>query len=179
MTRSEAARINGLKSTGPKNPHTGSLKDNSPAMFAQKFWSRTKIDGDCLIWIGCKFKSGYGKVNSGGRMLRANRVAWELLNGPIPDGFCIRHTCDNPSCVKPSHLLVGTQKQNVCDMIERGRKNPEKGTARYNCKLDETKIREIRALAPFTSAAALSRRYGVVPKTISQIIARKRWKHVK
>jgi len=81
-------------------------------------------DADCWNWAGRKFKSGYGKFSAGGEYRRAHRLAWEMRNGPIPDGMVVLHSCDNPACVNPAHLSIGTQRDNMRDMIAKGRARP-------------------------------------------------------
>ena len=78
-------------------------------------------EGDCHVWTGTRYANGYGRVKRDGKAIRAHRYAWERENGPIPDGMVVRHKCDNPPCVNPDHLEVGTHQDNVDDMIARGR----------------------------------------------------------
>ena len=90
---------------------------------AERFWSKVDIKGEseCWNWIGSTAK-GYGYIKvAKGKNARSNRVAYELTFGDIPDGAVVRHKCDNPSCCNPAHLQAGTQKDNVTDMILRGR----------------------------------------------------------
>lgn len=75
----------------------------------------------CWIWVGCLSKHGYGKTNIRLRKLPAHRAFYELFKGPIPPGKCVCHTCDNPPCVNPDHLWVGTNKENLVDMIKKKR----------------------------------------------------------
>jgi len=91
----------------------------------EKFWSKvTKTDG-CWMWGGVKTLKGYGIIRVGGRVdpknLRAHRISWLLHNGPVPRGLMVCHHCDNPSCVRPDHLFVGTAVDNVHDSIKKGR----------------------------------------------------------
>ncbi|WP_341856406.1 HNH endonuclease signature motif containing protein [Brachybacterium sp. GPGPB12] len=84
-------------------------------------------DGECLVWIGSRDLSGYGRVKAEGLPPRgAHRAAWELANGQIPDGLVVRHKCDNPPCVRLEHLELGTAQDNVNDMIARGRAHWQK-----------------------------------------------------
>ena len=80
----------------------------------------------CKAWIGAKFmREGYGMIGIGGRIghkkKHAHRVAWELDHGPIPDGLCVLHKCDNPPCVNTEHLFLGTRADNNRDKTEKGR----------------------------------------------------------
>jgi hypothetical protein len=95
---------------------------------ADRFWAKVyKQEGDaCWLWTASKFRDGYGKFARGGHsagMVRAHRVSWELHNGSITDGLFVLHDCDTPACVRPDHLFLGTAKDNVRDMIAKGRQN--------------------------------------------------------
>lgn len=177
--RAEVCRRNGRMSKGPKNPNKTPLRKRNPELFEKRFWSRTRsVESGCIIWTGAKFKHGYGRVNSGGKFLKAHRIAWELHNKTtIPEGLMILHSCDNPPCCNPDHLSPGTALQNTRDMYDRGRDNHERGEARYCAKMNEEKVREIRASGE--SVSALAKHYRVNPGTISNIRTRKRWRHVK
>jgi hypothetical protein len=106
-----------------------------------------------------------------GGLKRAHCVAHELFVGPIPNRTIVRHTCDNPPCVNPHHLILGTKKQNTGDMMDRGRC----GTA----KLTESDVRTIRKLyASGKRQVSLAATYDVSRNTISLIVRRKTWKHI-
>jgi hypothetical protein len=89
-----------------------------------RFWARvdsSQPDG-CWIWKGRRTTRGYGTVNAGlGKNLAAHRASWQIHNGPIPDGLWVLHHCDNPSCVRPDHLFLGTHDDNMRDMALKGR----------------------------------------------------------
>ena len=90
-----------------------------------RFFSKVRKDEEsgCWIWIGGKFNSGYGAFNINRIPKLAHRVSWEMKNGPIPDGLCVLHNCpsgDNPLCVNPDHLYLGTDKDNTSDAIAKG-----------------------------------------------------------
>ena len=89
------------------------------------FWERKTIQPNgCWEWVGSKRRYGYGQVYYKGKPgVKAHKVAWELTYGPIPKGLCVLHKCDNPSCINPGHLLLGTQLDNIKDMTVKGRWN--------------------------------------------------------
>ncbi len=84
-------------------------------------------DGECWPWLGSKRRRGYGMISVRGRLASAHRVAWELANGRrVPRGLVIMHRCDNPACCNPRHLIAATQKENIADMIAKGRSAAQK-----------------------------------------------------
>lgn len=92
---------------------------------ADRFYPRlSPVPSGCIEWTGPLDDHGYGRISEGGRggrILKAHRVGWELLNGPVPDGLYVLHHCDNPPCCNPAHLFLGDQVANVQDMIAKGR----------------------------------------------------------
>ena len=97
---------------------------------AARFWEKVDKKGptECWVWTGAGVsrlpRRNYGLAHKPGTnrgKVRAHRVSWEMHNGPIPDGLNVLHTCDNPPCVNPAHLFVGTQRDNVRDMYAKGR----------------------------------------------------------
>lgn len=96
---------------------------------ALRFWQRVERGPNCWLWSGGTNERGYGKISDDNRRpAYAHRISWEMTNGPIPEGLYVCHHCDNPRCVNPSHLFLGTQKDNLRDMSTKGRGN------RYNAR---------------------------------------------
>jgi hypothetical protein len=88
-----------------------------------RFWSKTKREGECIVWAAHKWPSGYGAFGWRGKVRRAHRVAYEITHGPFAESLCVLHKCDNPSCVNPAHLFLGTHADNMKDASQKGRIN--------------------------------------------------------
>lgn len=96
--------------------------------FAERFWEKVdrRSPDECWPWLGrARTSFGYGAFAIGrDRANRAHRIAWELTNGPVPVGLSALHRCDNPPCCNPAHLFLGTQADNIADMVAKGRHRP-------------------------------------------------------
>lgn len=143
-------------------------------------------ENGCINWTGAK-SNGYGKItvgskaNNSKRAESAHRISYELFIGKIPKNKCVLHKCDNTFCVNPKHLFLGTQKENMLDMINKGRdfKRPLLGSKHGNAKLTEEKVREIKIkLKHGISAKELAKIYNVTAINIRYIARGKGWKHV-
>ena len=88
------------------------------------FWEKVDKSGECWEWTGCKNEDGYGLVTYRGELTSTHRISWRIHFGCIPEDKKVLHTCDNPACVNPKHLWLGTQLDNVRDCISKGRFRP-------------------------------------------------------
>ena len=135
----------------------------------------------CWLWTAYIRSNGYGEIGRGGKYGRnifAHRASWELHRGPIPDGLNVCHKCDTPACVNPSHLFLGTQKENIQDMISKGRRGYTgmTGMTNHQSKLTEMQVLAIRESPK--SHRVLADIYDV-SKTLIGIVKRKEsWTHL-
>ena len=142
---------------------------------AERFWAKVEKTETCWSWTGAETKDGYGQLRRGGR---ANRCSWELHFGPIPAGMRILHTCDNPSCVRPDHLFLGTDADNGADC--RAKMRHAYGERSGTAKLTETIVISIRAeyAAGGTSRRKLAEKYHISSGAIQSITNCKTWRHL-
>lgn len=160
------------------------LKKHTPGTGAtpkERFWSRVAITANpnkCWDWQAGLSKDGYGKVTlNGNPRTRAHRAAWYYTYGSLPNGI-LRHTCDNPLCVNPNHLLEGTHADNVRDKVSRNRQ--QKGEAVPNSVLKEADVLAIRRLLKTANLtqSAIAERFGVSRRSIGMIKTGSTWRHV-
>src|SRR4026209_597513 len=107
-----------------------------------RFWSKVQKTDSCWLWLASKGEHGYGWVALNNKNRHASRAAWELTNGPIPKGMFVLHRCDNPPCVRPDHLFLGTTQDNANEMSRKGRSLY--GERNRRAKLTEAQVLEIR-----------------------------------
>jgi hypothetical protein len=126
-------------------------------------------DGDCWLWTGFRNKGGYGMLTYRNTNMYAHRAAYEAFVGPVPEGSYVLHKCDTPDCCNPSHLTLGTQKENGIDMARKRR-----AAGQYNLTDDD--VRAIRASK--NPAAKIAKDYGIGLSVVYKIRSGQRWTHV-
>lgn len=143
-----------------------------------KFWSKVLIGDGCWNWVGSICRDGYGKINLAGLYL-AHRFSFSDWYQKEIGKLCVLHKCDNPSCVRPDHLFLGTQEENILDMEKKGRAYHPIGDDHGRAKLTEIQVVEIRKLrASGISTGKLSKMFLVSKTNILSIVARSSWKHI-
>lgn len=147
-----------------------------------QFWKMVDKSGACWRWTAGKTAAGYGSLAWHGKTALAHRLAWEFTMGPIPIGLYVCHRCDVCDCVNPAHLFLGTQRDNLQDMVRKGRHRGPKpsdhlrGEAHPAAKLTEELVRILRA-APKGKISETARALGVNKWTAFDAVKR-RWKHI-
>ena len=137
---------------------------------ADRFWEKVEKSDTCWLWCGATNKSGYGDFHLGGGSAHvlAHRYSWELHNGST--NLFVLHDCDNPPCVRPDHLFLGTNKDNMLDMARKGRHGLSKLTA--------AQARQIKDRCASESHRALGEEFGVSRPTVTAISTGRNWRHV-
>ena len=176
----------------PKGKREPTTKDN----IEQRFWDKVEKTDECWNWTGC-ISSDHGQFQDIGKVIGAHVFSWKLHNGEIQKGMFVLHRCDNGKCVNPDHLFLGTQADNIQDMIKKGRRkqgralgqrngkytHPEKtprGEDSGRAKLTEKQVKEIRKkYIPIKyHYGMLSKEYNVCRDTIRKIVNRIYWEHI-
>jgi hypothetical protein len=146
-----------------------------------RFWSNVSKAGedDCWLWNAARDRYGYGVFGVDRKAAFAHRVAWKISNGYEPRGLCVLHNCDNPRCVNPRHLSVGSQADNLRDMRNKGRDKPPPaislhGTLNGSAKLSDAEVAEIRSSAGVIPQRTLAKKYGISPAQVCRIQTGKR-----
>lgn len=136
----------------------------------------THMDSACWMWTGHVIADGYGHIKRGKTMVLTHRLSWELTFGEIKDGLLVLHKCDNPACVNPSHLFLGTDADNARDRDSKGRLGNRTGSANGNAKITEDIVIQIRSSA--TPTKELAKAYNVSIPLIQKIRGKSLWRHV-
>lgn len=158
----------------------GALMGARRGTLQQRFWSKVDRGGDCWLWTAARSPLGYGKISvgrSGEGVELAHRVSWEIHFGPVPDGMCVLHRCDNPPCVRPDHLFLGDRADNAADSAAKGR--TRSGESNHNAKLSSSSVALIRSrVAGGESNTSVARDFGITQSAVSMIVNRRRWGRV-
>lgn len=134
-------------------------------------------NGGCWLWAALCAPDGYGRMNVSDMSTAAHRYSWLLHHGAIPPTAKVCHRCDIRACVNPDHLFIGTQAENMADMVRKGRSLA--GERHNKARLTDGQVRRIRALrADGALLAEIADRFGVALGTIGMITAGKTWRHV-
>jgi hypothetical protein len=143
-----------------------------------RFWQKVEKTETCWNWTACAHPKGYGLFSIRNRNRRAHRVSYEMHCGPITDGMQVLHECDNPRCVRPDHLFLGTNADNMADKCAKGREAHvgQKGEANARAKLTTEKVLAIRAAVGTQDEIAAS--FGISRGAVSGIRTGRRWSHV-
>ena len=155
------------------------LRRQRKSSYAKAFWSKAAIkdNDECWEWQHAIQSKGYGAVGIGnGKVALAHRVAYQLAKGEISPGLCVLHKCDNRKCINPNHLFLGTNRDNIDDMVKKGRQLS--GERHPKAKLNIEKVKSIRALYSTGnySYADLAKEFGIVPSYAKDVIKGDYWK---
>jgi len=145
------------------------------------FWEKVKKTNTCWLWTGALLRSGYGQLGSTrtGIFHQAHRFSWIIHRGPIPKGMQCLHHCDNPPCVNPEHLFLGTNVDNVRDKVSKSRQ--ARGNDIPHAALSPEKVRKMRKLyatEKFTYCR-IGKMFGVFHTTAGNAISGRQWRHVR
>lgn len=149
------------------------LCEGCPFQWEKNFWDRVNKTSECWEWTGYRGLTGYGSFRWNNAHHVVHRISWTLSNGPIPDGMKVLHRCDNRPCVRPDHLFLGTQTDNMRDMSQKGRGRG--GGTRFSVD----KVLAIRAArAGGASLRDLVERFGISLSSASNLASGKTWSHL-
>ncbi len=147
---------------------------------ASRFLKKVSKSNDCWNWKAGKNPAGYGRFNVSGKNELAHRVSYKIHIGKIPAGLYVLHSCDNPSCVNPEHLWIGSGSDNIRDMDKKGRRVvvPCPGERNGYSKLTNRAVGFIRKNKHKLTRRLLAKRFGVCMSTISYVWGFRIWRHI-
>lgn len=143
-----------------------------------RFMQKVAKTPECWVWTARTTRQGYGGFFANGRNNLAHRISYEMFVGHVGD-LHVLHRCDNPSCVRPDHLFLGTNRDNVDDKVAKGRTPSAVGELNAHSRLKKDDVLMIRAMhAKRVPRADIARTFEVAPAYINQIVNRKAWRHI-
>lgn len=141
------------------------------------------LESGCIEWRGAKLPKGYGQLRLSHpirKLETVHRLAWIMQSGDIPAGLDVCHRCDNPSCLNPAHLFLGTRKQNMEDMVAKGRSPYSPGEKSGKAKITEADVVEMGKMRSYgLSLKDIGATYRLHPSHVSRIMSGARWAHMK
>ena len=172
-TATEITRTNmRLSFINQRCPKTGRMLPANPD---EQFWSRVTKTNGCWLWTGGKCR-GYGMIKYKGKHTKSHVVSWLIHFGNIAQGKCVLHRCDNPSCVRPDHLFLGTNQENQADKVSKHRQ--ARGSRHGNASLSELDVIAIRRRSGTETRRRLASEYDTSVNAINKIISRQTWRHL-
>jgi hypothetical protein len=146
-----------------------------------KFLEKVNKTDSCWLWTGARLKikgqKWHGVLRRNKQYWLTHRYSWTMFNGEIPTDMFVLHRCDVPNCVNPDHLFLGTQDDNIKDMMNKGRHADQRGILQSNVKLTEEQVRYIKNKLDI-STNELAEQYKVSPSTIRDIKKNRTWTHI-
>lgn len=145
----------------------------------QRIENRTFYSPDgCWYWLGYTNNRGYGLISANGKPNLTHRVNYELLKGKIPTGMLACHHCDNPMCINPDHIFIGTTHDNMQDKVRKGRSSNNLGYNNPNAIVTANQVLEIRSLKATKTYKEIAKIYGISHHYAWNLVNRKSWKHI-
>lgn len=135
----------------------------------------------CWLWTGCVSpgKWGYGVFWVDGKTIKVHRYSYIIFKGEIPKGLFVCHSCDQPSCVNPDHLFLGTHQDNMKDMNSKGRGGSTKGERSRLSRLTTQQVLDIRSMySDGNSSIKIAKRFSITDRNVMHIVNRETWKHI-
>ncbi len=145
-----------------------------------RFWQKVDKSDGCWLWVSYIGEHGYGVLKYDGKVDLAHRVSWNISNPQRQCGdLCVLHRCDNPPCVRPDHLFLGTKQDNSDDMVMKGRSYDKRGQLNPNNKLTPREVEQILELKGKLKQKEIAAIFGINQPHVSRILRRVAWKGLK
>ncbi len=159
------------------------MHPNYTSKDVQRFWSKVRLPDligtdECWLWMACCTKLGYGRFYFCHEQMSAHRASYIFSIGPIPDDLFVLHHCDNPPCVNPAHLFLGTNADNVKDAINKSRWPVGDHHSQHRLTADQVIELRGRFLTDNITKKELAAEYGITDVMVGKIIRRERWKSI-